>query len=299
MKESMTSSLCCSASSITHKMAVSPVLSKERYLPQPALDSDSTKEFMQTALCGQALYLSCFKPANSVITCITSNLIKSLIFLMNWEGEKKWFFFPCVALRPAQAAALAPCASPTGQPCRGSSCMTTFSLFMLLSCPDGCEKSCNTIILWVQWTAPPPLQFSHICTQVLPLLFFDWALPSALPLKTDQNISSVITEHTWGKHSNGKVMCRNYLKCLSLFSWHLATGNNQNLMRSVCALQTISYRVPSWQNATAVLALPHSPGLIPSPVQVANKQRFAAVRVSASIKNVCKTRQLAKWRHRN
>lgn len=167
MKESMTSSLCCSASSITHKMAVSPVLSKERYLPQPALDSDSTKEFMQTALCGQALYLSCFKPANSVITCITSNLIKSLIFLMNWEGEKKWFFFPCVALRPAQAAALAPCASPTGQPCRGSSCMTTFSLFMLLSCPDGCEKSCNTIILWVQWT-PPPLPcssatYAHKC----------------------------------------------------------------------------------------------------------------------------------------
>lgn len=143
------------------------------------------------------------------------------------------------------------------------------------------------------------LQFSHTCTQALPLLFFDWALLSALPLKTDQNIQSMITEHTWGNHSNGKVMCGNYFKCLSLFSWHLATGNNKNLMWSVCTLQTISYHVPSQQNATAVLALPHFPALILSPVQGANRQRCAAVRVSTSIKDVFKTRQLAKWRHRH
>ena len=68
MKESMTSSLCCSASQITHKMAVSPVL---RNLPQPALDSESTNESMLTALCGQATYLYRLKLANSVIICIT------------------------------------------------------------------------------------------------------------------------------------------------------------------------------------------------------------------------------------
>lgn len=181
---------------------------------------------------------------------------------------------------------------PPGQLCRGSSRVTTFSLLMLLSCPYSCEKSVNTIILWVQWKKP--MQFSHTCTQVLPLLFFDRALLSALPLKADQNIQSVITEHTWGNHSNGQVMCGNYLKCLSLFSWHLATGNNKNLMWSVYTLQPISHHVPSLQNATAALALPRSPALIPSPVQ-----RCAAVRVSASTEDLFKARQLAEWRHRH
>lgn len=109
----------------------------------------------------------------------------------------------------------------------------------------------------------------------------------------------MITEHTWGNHSNVKVTCWNCLQFLNLFSWHLATENNKNLMWSVCTLQTTSYHVLRQQNATTVLALPDYRALIPFLVQGAEGQRFAAVRVSASVKELFRTRQLAKWRHRN
>lgn len=214
--ESMTSFLCCSAFQITHNVAVSPVLSKERYLPQPALYSHSTNELMLTALCGQAMYLYYFKLTNSVITCITWNFIKSLIFKWPlWQKRSNSAFhvqhFDLPRLQrlycvhpPWDNSAEVAVAWPHF-PC---------SCFFLVRAP--LRSPLSPFTLWVRWKKT--LQFSHTCTEVFPLSFFDRDLLSALPVKNDQNIQSVIAEHTWVNHSNGEVMYGKYLKYLNLFS---------------------------------------------------------------------------------
>lgn len=120
---------------------------------------------------------------------------------------------------------------------------------------------------------------------------FWWVLLSALSLKTNTNIQSVITEHTWCNHSNGKVMCGNYLKYLSIISWHLATGNNKNLMWSVSTFQNMS---PAGKMPFHYLSFP-TPQLLFLPLfSGPTCKDLKPSRVSASMKDLLRPGRLQK-----